>query len=94
MLAPVCAADVEEGGETAFPNSTDWVNPELPKRMGPFSECTNNGVAFKPKKVGQEWAQSGPRCTVPHDACARPAQLADAQLEGSYLLPVWASGLN
>lgn len=42
-------SDVEEGGETAFPDSDRWVHRDLPGRMGPFSECTEGGVAFKPK---------------------------------------------
>jgi len=44
-------ADVEEGGETAFPDSNAWVSDQLPKAMGPFSQCTEGGVAFKPKLV-------------------------------------------
>jgi prolyl 4-hydroxylase len=43
--------DVEEGGETAFPRSKAWARPELAARLGPFSDCTEGGVAFKPKKV-------------------------------------------
>lgn len=43
-------SDVEEGGETAFPDSKVWVHPDLPEKMGPFSACTKGGVAFKPKK--------------------------------------------
>uniref|UniRef100_A0A7R9VYF6 Fe2OG dioxygenase domain-containing protein n=1 Tax=Chlamydomonas euryale TaxID=1486919 RepID=A0A7R9VYF6_9CHLO len=37
-----------EGGETAFPNS-EWVDPELAERNGPFSDCAEGHVAFKPK---------------------------------------------
>lgn len=42
-------SDVEEGGETAFPDSNQWAHPDLAKTMGPFSKCTEGGVAFKPK---------------------------------------------
>lgn len=42
--------DVEEGGETAFPMDSEWLDESLPKRMGPFSECTKGSVAVKPKK--------------------------------------------
>lgn len=45
--------DVEEGGETAFPDSNSWAHEELPKRLGPFSSCTEGGVAFKPKLVSR-----------------------------------------
>lgn len=42
--------DVIQGGETAFPNSKHWVDPSLPKKLGPLSKCANGSVAFKPKK--------------------------------------------
>ena len=42
---------MEEGGETAFPDSNKWAHPDLPGRMGPFSKCTEGGFAFKPKLV-------------------------------------------
>ncbi|GIL84045.1 hypothetical protein Vretimale_11080 [Volvox reticuliferus] len=42
--------DTEEGGETAFPDSSAWLNAELADRMGPFSECAKGKVAFRPKK--------------------------------------------
>lgn len=42
--------DVEEGGETAFPDSTHWAAPELASQQGAFSKCTEGGVAFKPRK--------------------------------------------
>ncbi|KAI8475354.1 MAG: hypothetical protein J3K34DRAFT_404626 [Monoraphidium minutum] len=42
-------SDVEEGGETAFPDSTHWAHPDQASRGGPFSSCTEGGVAFKPK---------------------------------------------
>lgn len=48
---PTHPSDVEEGGETAFPDSRHWAHPDLPARMGPFSDCTEGGVAFKPKKA-------------------------------------------
>ncbi|EFJ47859.1 hypothetical protein VOLCADRAFT_60971, partial [Volvox carteri f. nagariensis] len=42
--------DTEEGGETAFPDSSSWLTPDLATRMGPFSECAQGHVAFRPKK--------------------------------------------
>lgn len=38
------------GGETAFPQGSQWLDPSLPKRLGPFSECTRGGVAARAKK--------------------------------------------
>jgi prolyl 4-hydroxylase len=38
------------GGETAFPESSEWVDPSIAERMGPFSECAQGFVAVKPKK--------------------------------------------
>lgn len=44
------AADVEEGGETAFPNSF-WLDEEYGKQASQgHSECTEGGVATRPKK--------------------------------------------
>eukprot|EP00195_Chlamydomonas_chlamydogama_P013578 CAMPEP_0202891606 /NCGR_PEP_ID=MMETSP1392-20130828/1619_1 /ASSEMBLY_ACC=CAM_ASM_000868 /TAXON_ID=225041 /ORGANISM="Chlamydomonas chlamydogama, Strain SAG 11-48b" /LENGTH=352 /DNA_ID=CAMNT_0049575405 /DNA_START=201 /DNA_END=1259 /DNA_ORIENTATION=+ len=43
-------SDVEEGGETAFPQSSSWASPQLKEKMGPFSECAKDHVAFKPVK--------------------------------------------
>jgi hypothetical protein len=45
------AADVPEGGETAFPDSSHWVDSSLPGKLGPFSPCARGAVAFKPRKV-------------------------------------------
>jgi prolyl 4-hydroxylase len=42
-------ADVEEGGETAFPQSR-WLNKEIQTAGKQYSKCTNGGVAVKPKK--------------------------------------------
>ena len=42
--------DVEEGGETAFPGDSEWLDESLQKRLGPFSPCTKGKVANKPKK--------------------------------------------
>ncbi|KIZ06710.1 hypothetical protein MNEG_1236 [Monoraphidium neglectum] len=52
-------SDVEEGGETAFPESKDWVRPDLVEAMGPFSECTKGGVALKPKKAASTFGITG-----------------------------------
>ncbi|KAG7669310.1 hypothetical protein Ndes2526B_g05614 [Nannochloris sp. 'desiccata'] len=38
------------GGETAFPESSEWIDPSIGKRMGPFSKCAQGVVAVKPKK--------------------------------------------
>ncbi|GIL53146.1 hypothetical protein Vafri_8817, partial [Volvox africanus] len=42
-------SDVEEGGETAFPQNSVWYDPSIPERMGPVSECAKGHVAAKPK---------------------------------------------
>lgn len=42
-------SDVEEGGETAFPEGSVWADPSLAKRGGPFSACAQGHVAAKPK---------------------------------------------
>lgn len=33
-------SDVEEGGETTFPNSR-WLDPGLNAKLGPFSKCAD-----------------------------------------------------
>lgn len=38
------------GGETAFPDSDEWADPSIPERIGPFSNCAEGHVAFRPKK--------------------------------------------
>ena len=42
-------ADVEEGGETAFPDGSKWISKEVEQHSGPFTECAKGHVAFKPK---------------------------------------------
>jgi len=42
-------ADVEEGGETAFPHS-EWIEEKVQTAGQQFSDCTEGGVAVKPKK--------------------------------------------
>ncbi|EFJ45289.1 prolyl 4-hydroxylase, partial [Volvox carteri f. nagariensis] len=42
-------SDVEEGGETAFPQNSVWYDPTIPERIGPVSECAKGHVAAKPK---------------------------------------------
>lgn len=42
-------ADVTKGGETAFPEGSKWLTPDLESRMGPFSDCAAGHVAFRPK---------------------------------------------
>jgi hypothetical protein len=51
-------ADVEEGGETAFPDSNKWVFAEQATRQGSFSPCAAGSVAFKPKKVSTQTQRS------------------------------------
>jgi hypothetical protein len=53
MLSFICClcADVQEGGETAFPDSNHWVDKSMPERLGPFSPCAHGSVAFRPRKV-------------------------------------------
>lgn len=43
-------SDVEEGGETAFPGASQWIDPSVQKRFEPFSSCAEGHVATKPKK--------------------------------------------
>jgi len=43
-------SDVEEGGETAFPKDSQWVDPAMGKAADPtFSDCAKGNVAAKPK---------------------------------------------
>ncbi|GMH41967.1 hypothetical protein BSKO_09886 [Bryopsis sp. KO-2023] len=42
--------DCPGGGETAFPEGSEWTNPVLGERYGPWSECAEGHVAAKPKK--------------------------------------------
>lgn len=42
--------DVKGGGETAFPANSGWLDPSLPNRLGPFSQCAEGHVAAKPRK--------------------------------------------
>ena len=43
-------SDVEEGGETAFPKDSVWVDPAMGKAADPtFSDCAKGHVAAKPK---------------------------------------------
>jgi prolyl 4-hydroxylase len=48
----VYLADIEEGGETAFPKTTeeDWADPAQKEHAESFSDCAKGHVAFKPKK--------------------------------------------
>ncbi|GFR41348.1 hypothetical protein Agub_g1961 [Astrephomene gubernaculifera] len=43
-------SDPEVGGETAFPRSRSWVHPDMPRLFGPFSDCVQGNVAFKPRR--------------------------------------------
>ncbi|KAK3280330.1 hypothetical protein CYMTET_11817 [Cymbomonas tetramitiformis] len=43
-------SDVEEGGETAFVTSKNWIDPETAKLNGPWSPCADGKVAVKPRK--------------------------------------------
>lgn len=44
---------MEEGGETAFPNESQWADPSQAELHGPFSPCAEGHVAAKPRKVGR-----------------------------------------
>ena len=43
-------SDVEYGGETAFPESRDWLHPAETWADGRYSPCGRKGVSVKPKK--------------------------------------------
>jgi prolyl 4-hydroxylase len=49
-MASLCAlaADVEEGGETAFPHGR-WLDQAV-QAAPPYTECASKGVAVKPRK--------------------------------------------
>lgn len=47
-LPPPSCADVEEGGETAFPHGR-WLNRQA-QASPPYTECASKGVAIKPRK--------------------------------------------
>jgi hypothetical protein len=43
-------SDVEEGGETAFPDGSQWVDPAMGAKADPsLSACARGHVAAKPK---------------------------------------------
>ena len=43
-------SDVEEGGETAFPERSEWYDPAMGAAADPtFSDCAKGHVAAKPK---------------------------------------------
>lgn len=43
-------SDVEEGGETAFPQGSVWTDPKMGQKADPtFSACAKGNVAAKPK---------------------------------------------
>ena len=46
-------SDVEEGGETAFPQGSQWADPAIPKKLKEagvkFSKCAEGHVAYKPQ---------------------------------------------
>ncbi|GFH07517.1 Fe2OG dioxygenase domain-containing protein, partial [Haematococcus lacustris] len=46
-------SDVEEGGETAFPQGSKWIDPSIPRKLEEagvkLSACAQGHVAYKPK---------------------------------------------
>ncbi len=41
----VCVTDADEGGETSFPENSEWVNPLMKQKYGSeFSECAKVSV--------------------------------------------------
>lgn len=42
-------SDVEEGGETAFPDGSVWADPSMEGRSAGMSDCAKGHVAAKPK---------------------------------------------
>ncbi len=63
-------SDVEEGGETAFPHDSVWMDPTIPKKLEQsgvkISECAKGHVAYKPKA-----GDAGPCVCVCARACIR-----------------------
>ena len=54
-------SDVEEGGETAFPKDSVWVDPAMGKAADPsFSDCAKGHVAAKPKVSKTAYIRTGP----------------------------------
>lgn len=43
-------SDVDEGGETAFPMNSEWIDDSVKQRLGPFSSCAEGHVAARAKK--------------------------------------------
>lgn len=50
LLCFATASDVEEGGETAFPQGSKWADPSMAQKGGPWSDCAKGNVAAKPKR--------------------------------------------
>jgi hypothetical protein len=46
----VYLSDVEEGGETAFPDGSAWADASMAARFGPLSDCAQGHVAMRPRK--------------------------------------------
>ncbi|GMH38511.1 hypothetical protein BSKO_06395 [Bryopsis sp. KO-2023] len=42
--------DCMDGGETAFPEGSEWLHPERAEQMGPWSKCAEGHVAVHAKK--------------------------------------------
>ncbi|KAG1658827.1 hypothetical protein FOA52_008252 [Chlamydomonas sp. UWO 241] len=50
MSVLIYLVEPESGGETAFPNSKEWLHPEMGEpTQGEFSDCAKGHVAYKPK---------------------------------------------
>ena len=54
--------DTDDGGETAFPQGSVWVDPAMPQRFGPYSDCAKGHVAVKPRKGAPVQRKLPPTC--------------------------------
>ncbi len=63
--------DVQEGGETAFPDKSEWVHKEAGAKYDEeFSACAKGHVGIKPKLVSRQPACHALTTVVLHAAAA------------------------